>query len=914
MKRLSSNRTSRFQLPDEVKSSNEFGRTSRAEPRESSAREESPPPSRAPAERDAGQSLSAQAQEELRAQLKTKADMLNWITRSRSWRYTAWLRRVNFLSLNLRQRLPLLPERDTFHGALELPAEGDRVPGRIKIKGWAYSEGSRVICVEAFLDTISLGLLRYGLTRLDAAAYPSRAPIRCGYEGTLDIDESLAGRRRLTVRVRDVNGRVKDYEREVFIGPPSCQPGPKRAAADGADSPAAAPPAPAAPPDALSLAKKTLEAISRVALESLLVSDSVIEFPRHDSPRTSILLVLYNRAELTLQCLHSILRHHTAPYEVIIVDNASTDETASLLKRVKGARVVRNETNVHYLHACNQAARLARGRYLLLLNNDAQMLGDCITAAVETLNSAPDIGAVGGCILLPDGSLQEAGSIVWNDGSCSGYGRGRAPFTPEFMFRRNVDYCSAVFLLTRRDLFLGLGGFDEAFAPAYYEDTDYCARLWEKGLRVVYDPRVSVLHYEFASSGSQGRAQELQASHRPVFTEKHGQWLRSRLAPAPDSELHARSHRLAGQKRILYVDDRVPHRNLGSGFPRSNRIIAELVRMGHEVTCYPVNSSHEDWVTAYSDLPREVEVIMGHGLLELQEFLAEREGYYDILYVSRPHNMAGVRQMLARHPQIFSGVKIVFDSESLFSRREMERLRVRGKAVSESERARRLGGEVLLAEGCHSVISVSETECREFTQHGISNVHALGHALEAAPTPSGFDERRDILFVGAVHEAGSPNADSVAWFSKQVLPLVRRELGDDVKLLVAGHASQEFFASLNNGRIKVLGRVEDLTGLYDRARLFVAPTRFSAGLPYKAHEAAAHGLPMVATTPLGRQLGWRHEEELLLADDAKDFAAACVKLYSDRLLWERLRRGALMRVETDCCPAKFAEQLRAIIE
>lgn len=868
------------------------------------------PPADAP-QPEAQPTAAGKSQAEVHAQIRMKADLLQWILNSRSWRYTGWLRRANFLSHRLAARLRK-PGRDPFRGHLDSPADGGRVSQRMKVVGWAYSVGARVAYVEVFLDAISLGHVRYGLPRLDAAAYPSNAPVACGYEGTLHIDESLAGRRRLTVRVTDTRGRVKDFEQEVEVVL-SADPTKGEVAPAGPVSAAAAPTAPAPPQDPLPLGKRTLEVIARASLESLLSSDSVITFPHHDAPETSILLVLYNRAELTLQCLLSILKHQSAPYEVVIVNNASTDETPLLLGRLRGARVVHNQTNLHYLRACNQAARLARGRNLLLLNNDAQLLGDAVAAATQTLDSSPDIGAVGGRVILPDGSLQEAGSIVWRDGSCQGYGRGRAPFAPEFMFRREVDYCSAVFLLTRRDLFLEAGGFDEAFAPAYYEDADYCAALWRKGLRVVYEPRVSVLHYEFASSSAPAAALELQARHRRVFAAKHAAWLRSRSAFAAAAELEARTHRRAGQKRILYLDDRVPHADLGSGFPRSNRILAEMVRLGHAVTIYPTTAPHEEWAGVYRDIPREVEVMLGSGALGLAEFLAERAGYYDLIYVSRPHNMAQLRKLLMRYPQIFAGAKVVYDSEALFSLRELQRLRLKGKTVSGREREERVAAEVRLAEGCHSVITVSELEGREFARHGFQNVRTVGHSLEVAPTPRSFSERRDILFVGAVAEAGSPNADSVLWFSKRVLPIIRKELGEGVKLVVAGHGSQDFLARLNNGAVKVLGRVEETAELYDRARLFVAPTRFAAGIPHKVHEAAAHGLPVVATTLLGRQLGWRDGQELLLADEAEDFATACVRLYSDRVLWERVRAGALARVEADCSPEAFAKRLRAII-
>jgi GT2 family glycosyltransferase len=160
-----------------------------------------------------------------------------------------------------------------------------------------------------------------------------------------------------------------------------------------------------------------------------------------------------------------------------IVDNNSTDKARLLLSRIKGAKIIQNTENLHFLLACNQASRVASGRYLLFLNNDTQVLADSINSSLRTIKFSEDIGAVGGKIILPNGTFQEAGNIIWQDGSCSTYGRRDEPFAPKYMFMRDVDYCSGAFLLTNRELFMNMGGFDEDYKPAYYEETDYCVRL-----------------------------------------------------------------------------------------------------------------------------------------------------------------------------------------------------------------------------------------------------------------------------------------------------------------------------------------------------------------------------------------------------------------------------------------------------
>ena len=849
---------------------------------------------------------------EMHTQLRNKNEIINWMVRSRSWRITALLRRLNFLRLKLRPGLRRA-EHVALRGKLELPKENDTVSQYVHIKGWVYSTNSPIRKVEAFMDTVSLGTLQYSQPRLDVTAYPSKAPINCGYEGTVLIDASFAGRRTLTIRVMDQQGRVKDFNRIVRVVQPEEQAGAERAkelVKPGKSKDKIA--LPIGLRDDLSVAKRMLDSMSRISLESFLLSSSTIEFPTHDKPVTSIILVLFNRAELTLQCLYSILKSQGDPYEVVIVNNASTDATRELLKRVKGVRILENEANLHYLLACNQAAKLARGEFLLLLNNDAQLQGESISAALKTLTLSDDIGAVGGKIILPDGTLQEAGSIIWQDGSCLGYGRGESPFAQEFMFKRDVDYCSAVFLLTRRAQFLAQGGFDEAFAPAYYEETDYCVRLWKQGKRVVYDPNVSVLHYEFASSASKQIAITLQSEHRKIFVAKHREWLAGQFAPSEKNLLEARTHR-RNVKRILYLDDRVPHIQLGSGFPRSNRILKILVETGAQVSCYSLNFPEEEWQSVYRDIPDEVEVILEQGKAGLERFLMERAGWYDVIYVSRPHNLATLKSILDRNPQLRGQARIIYDAEALFSLRKIESLRLQGKTVSAQLQQKLIDEEVQLARGCDSIISVSEREQREFVRGGHKDVCVLGHTLTPTPTPNDFEARKDILFVGAIYEVDSPNADSVIWFSKKILPVIRKKLGENVKFLVAGNIASGIRAQLEMASVTVLGRVEDLTDLYNTARLFVAPTRFSAGIPHKVHEAAALGVPVVATTLIGTQLNWQHEAELLLANSEHSFAAACARLYQDQTLWNTLRRNALERVEVECSPEAFSAQLQAII-
>jgi glycosyltransferase involved in cell wall biosynthesis len=221
--------------------------------------------------------------------------------------------------------------------------------------------------------------------------------------------------------------------------------------------------------------------------------------------------------------------------------------------------------------------------------------------------------------------------------------------------------------------------------------------------------------------------------------------------------------------------------------------------------------------------------------------------------------------------------------------------------------------EVSVAIGCDQIVCVSEREKQEFSRCGFNNVHVLGHALECSPTPNDFSSRRDILFVGALDNPDSPNSDSLRWFCKDIFPSVQFQLNEGIRLRVAGRICDSLREELRGELVELLGEVTDLTDLYNHARLFIAPTRFAGGIPYKVHEAAARGIPVVTTKVIEAQLGWTHETEVLVADDCSGFAAACSRLYQDCALWTRLRENALRRVAIDCSPEDFARRLREII-
>jgi len=666
----------------------------------------------------------------------------------------------------------------------------------------------------------------------------------------------------------------------------------------------------------LEAAKVAFRARTDADLRALLEGTGRVCLPASARPRVSVVLVLWNQAAFTLACLRGLASEHDVPIEVVIVDNASTDETGALLDRVDGARVIRNTDNVGFLKAVNQAVPETIGEHVLLLNNDAVMRPGSLLAAVRALESDTSVGAVGGRIVLPNGRLQEAGSIIWRDGSCLGYARDLAPEAGEAMFRRDVDYCSGAFLLFRRKTFLDLGGFDESFAPAYYEEADFCMRLRAAGLRVIYEPLAVIDHFEFGSAGKSEHALAQQRKNHGAFRSKHAAVLdAAHEPPDPARTLTARQRLPAGTETVLVIDDRVPLPPLGAGYPRACTLLRAIAESGRFVTFYPLDTPDEDWDETYTWLPRGVEVAMGKGRLGLEAFLRERRTYYDTVIVSRPHNMRTVRELMDANPNVRPTGRLIYDAEAVFAVRDLHKSRLAGHDAAETARAQdAILAELSLAEGAAQVVSVSEMEAARFRGAGHADVHVLGHSLVTHPTPRPVTDRHGLLFVGALKDEDSPNVDSLLWFHREVLPLIRGRLGRAADVMVAGRDDAPSIRGLRGQGLTLLGRVPDLTDLYDKARVFIAPTRYAGGIPHKIHEAAAHGLPVVATPLLAEQLGWRDGADLLVGGTPEAFADQIARLYTDDALWETVRANALRRIETECDPAAFRSKVRAILD
>lgn len=376
--------------------------------------------------------------------------------------------------------------------------------------------------------------------------------------------------------------------------------------------------------------KKLCDPIYRERHVSKYVENSFqLIVPHTDNPLVSIVIPTYNKVNILKDCLTSVVCFTNVPYELIIVDDCSSDATEAFLRSVDNVTIIRNEENLDFLRSANAGAANAKGKYIMFLNNDVFVRPNWLSILINTIETYPNCGAVGPKFINMDGTLQEAGSIILSDANVIQYGRGDGVFQPEYNYVREVDYCSAACLLISTDLFIELGGFNERYTPAYYEDPDLCFKIMEKGNCVVYQPLVAVFHHGVASRPL-SKAQELCEINRLKFFENWQHILSSR--DERETALSARDRRTVG--RILVVYKTIP--DLGSGCSAVQNLLNLLVSRNFIVTILPVEEPYARRNAIIALQQRGVEVLYGP-YLDPGKMIQQRIDFYKTIVIGKKH-------------------------------------------------------------------------------------------------------------------------------------------------------------------------------------------------------------------------------------------------------------------------------------
>ena len=304
---------------------------------------------------------------------------------------------------------------------------------------------------------------------------------------------------------------------------------------------------------------------SRIAIPTAGWQNVTCWYDEND-PEVSVIILNWNKSQLTIDCLQALWQHTSGfRYEILVVDNGSTAEELRRLKDFPGLyRLVCLPINLFFGEGNNIGAEKASGRFVVFMNNDAFATPNWLPPLMAVLADQADAGAVGPKFIFPDGRLQEAGVLCAPDGTVFQRGAGGSADDPAYQTLREVHYCSAACLLMRRDLFIQVLGFDWCWEPVFYEDADLCLKLGRLGRTVYYCPDSTIIHIGNATIADPNRqlnGQRIFEINRARFTQRWASFLRCETGKSPALVEAAPQAVLAADQadgRIgLYLPDRL---------------------------------------------------------------------------------------------------------------------------------------------------------------------------------------------------------------------------------------------------------------------------------------------------------------------------------------------------------------------
>lgn len=613
-------------------------------------------------------------------------------------------------------------------------------------------------------------------------------------------------------------------------------------------------------------------------------------------PAVSIVIPTYGKYAWTIQCLNSvILTTSKIPVEIIVIDDASPDKSGKKLSRIPGITVIRNPNNLGFLGSSNVGINAATAPQVVLLNNDTIVKFGWLEAMLDAMQD-PQTGLVGAKLVYPDGRLQEAGGIIFQDASGWNFGRLENPYDPEYNYRREVDYCSGAAIMVRREILLETGGFDEHFAPAYYEDTDLAFTVRSMGYKVIYEPRAEVIHFEGISHGTDENvgAKAYQVSNRKKFLTKWSQELAEHdvrlILPVARS-----ATRLSRKNRTILYLDAYPMWNHDAGSNRLIEILRSLRRRNFEIIFVPTHRYAQ--YPYYRDLS-DAGILMWHGdTLSARDYISQVSQDIRLVIAARPTN---VEVFVKEFSDLLPDKPLVFDTIDLHFLRDQRSRELRGITQNrfqdylfEQEKERELA-MVRLADTT-VVVSTMEKELLKELEP-TSRVELLSIVHKKSQEEYAITGREGLLFVANFSHV--PNVDGLDWFLSEVYPLIQNHLGN-VPINIIGQNPPLRLKREAYPSVIFHGWVEDLAPHYRSARVAIAPLRFGAGVKGKIGEAMSLGVPVVMTSVGAEGMHIVEGETAIVRDDPSGFAQAIIRLLKDDALWAKLSTSGESHVENE---------------
>lgn len=616
--------------------------------------------------------------------------------------------------------------------------------------------------------------------------------------------------------------------------------------------------------------------------------------PKFQQPMVSIIVPAYNLFELTYHAIASIVfAFNKTSYEVILADDCSTDETAEAEDIIDNLVVSRNAENLRFLKSCNQAADLAKGKYIVFLNNDTEVTSYWLDELVNIMEKDESVGMTGSKLLNLDGSLQEAGGIVWGNGMPWNVGRNANPQAPEYNYVRQVDYLTGAAMCIRTDVWLQVDKFSEELAPCYFEDTDLAFKVRQAGFKTLYTPFSQVVHFEGQSHGTdvtQGLKKN-QVINQKVFGKKWFKAFRLNGVEGIENSKTVKDRNI--NHRILVIDYATPELNKDAGGYAAIQEIKLLISLGFKVTFVPENlaffGKHTKALQAMG-----VEVLYAPFYISVPDVIQKRVKEMDAVYITRYSVAEKYIDLIKQH----SNCKILFNNADLHFLRELRSALKNGRDEVKLQGAiQTRSAELDVCQKVDAILCYNTTEHAVIASHILETekLHLTPWVLENKSAGPSFEQRQGIAFLGGFNHF--PNVECVEFLADKVMPMLA-EQRPDICLYVYGSNMPDTFSEFETDNMKLVGYAEHLDEVYHNHRVFVAPLHSGAGIKGKILEAMAYNVPCVLSDVAAEGTGLTHGISALIANKADDVVQSIIKLYDNAELWAKISSNEAIIVES----------------
>ncbi len=635
-----------------------------------------------------------------------------------------------------------------------------------------------------------------------------------------------------------------------------------------------------------------------------------LTLPTFENPKVSIIIPAYKNFPTTYHCIASIiLAFNEAHYEVIVIDDNSGNETEQLYKYLENVQLITNDTNLGFLRSCNKAAGKAKGDYLVFLNNDTEVTTGWIDELLETFFSRPKVGLVGSKLIYPDGTLQEAGGIVWQNGQPWNIGKGENANHPQYNYTREVDYVSGASIMILKTLWDELGGFSEEFAPAYYEDTDLAFKIREAGYKTLYCPFSEVIHFEGMSSGRDVKSgvKRFQKINAPKFRKK---WFEAYQfnGIANKKNVHLNMDRNVHYRyRALVIDYTTPMPDHDAGAYAAVQEMKLLISLGCKLTFAPENLAHLGKYT--EDLQRlGIECVYSPHYISIEQVFQELGQEFDLVYITR-FDVAKKYISLTRN---YTRAKILFNNADLHFLRELRSALAQNETDLSGPLSTR-DQELGIMREVDAILSYNEAEHAVIESHNLrnDNIFRCPWILTPHPPKSSFSEREGLAFLGGFRHL--PNLEAMKYFAESIMPELSEVL-PEVTLYIYGSNTPDELHALESENIVVKGFAESLEDVFEGCRVFVTPLLSGAGIKGKVLDAISYGVPSVLSPVAAEATGISHGTHALIAEDTQDWVKYIQELYYEEKLWNKVSQNALKLAQERYSFSKGRAQMQKALE